>query len=50
MLLYTAFDTDMIVPFYQGIYDNTQGEITKYEALARIVTEDDLISYYLLDF
>ena len=40
MLLYTAFDTDMIVPFYQGIYDNNQKKITKYEALARIVTKD----------
>jgi len=46
-LLYTAFDKDMIVPFYQGIYDNNQKKITKYEALVRIVTkEGKVISPY----
>nr|WP_275717223.1 EAL domain-containing protein [Sulfurimonas sp. SAG-AH-194-L11] len=50
-LLYTAFDTDMIVPFYQGIYDNKKKMITKYEALARIVTKDGgvITPYKFLD-
>ncbi|MDQ7042048.1 MAG: EAL domain-containing protein [Sulfurimonas sp.] len=46
-LLYTAFDEDMIVPFYQGIYNNTKEKITKYEALVRIVTKDgEIITPY----
>ena len=50
-LLYTAFDKDMIVPFYQGIYNNEQKKITKYEALVRIVTEDGKVisPYEFLD-
>ena len=50
-LLYTAFDEDMIVPFYQGIYDNVQKKITKYEALVRIVTKDGKVisPYEFLD-
>ena len=50
-LLYTAFDKDMIVPFYQGIYNNDQKKITKYEALVRIVTADGKVisPYEFLD-
>jgi len=50
-LLYAAFDEDMIVPFYQGIYDNKLKKITKYEALVRIITKDGKIisPYEFLD-
>lgn len=30
--IYTAFETDSIIPFFQGIYSNTEQKITKYEA------------------
>lgn len=44
-LLYSAFENDYIVPYFQGLYDNTQKKITKYEALVRIVTpEGNVIS------
>ena len=33
-------------PFFQGIYDNNKNSITKYEALARIVLEDRVVSPY----
>ena len=39
-----ALDNNQIVPFFQGIYNNKGSEITKYEALARIVLEDRVIS------
>lgn len=32
-----------IVPFYQPIYDNKEGKITKYECLARIIDNNDVI-------
>ena len=45
-LIKNALDNNQIVPFFQGIYNNKGSEITKYEALARIVLEDRLISPY----
>ncbi len=39
-LLKRAVDEDLIVPFYQGIYNNELGKIDKYEALMRIVDTD----------
>ncbi len=45
-LIKNALDNNQIVPFFQGIYDNNKSSITKYEALARIVLEDKVISPY----
>ncbi len=42
-LLNFAISNQLVVPFYQGIRDNQKGEITKYEALMRIYTEDGKI-------
>ncbi|MCW8837592.1 MAG: EAL domain-containing protein [Thiovulaceae bacterium] len=39
-----------IVPYFQPIVDATTGEIIKYEALARLITNDEVISpYYFLE-
>lgn len=35
-----ALDNDRIEPYFQGIYDNKSGMITKYESLARLIGED----------
>lgn len=43
-LIKSALDNDQITPFFQGIYDNKNKNITKYEALARIVLEDRVVS------
>lgn len=45
-LIINALDKDLIVPFFQGIYDNTTNNITKYEALVRIEFDDKIISPY----
>lgn len=46
-LLYSAFENNFIVPYFQGIYDNSQKKITKYESLARIVTKKgEILSPY----
>ncbi len=42
-LLKRAIDKDLIVPYYQGIYDNNNGRIDKYEALIRIVDLDGTV-------
>jgi len=42
--IYKAFHEDLIVPYFQGIYDNTKNKIIKYEALVRIVTKDGKIT------
>lgn len=41
-LLKRAIDGKMIVPFYQGLYNNETKKIDKYEALMRII-EDDFV-------
>jgi diguanylate cyclase (GGDEF)-like protein len=38
--IYEAFENDSIVPYFQGIYDNYQNKITKYEALVRIIKDN----------
>ncbi len=43
-LIKSALDNDQFFPFFQGIYDNLNHNITKYEALARIVLDDKIIS------
>jgi len=45
--IHNAFEENLFVPFFQGIYDNVQKKITKYEALVRIVSETgEVISPY----
>ena len=43
-LIKSALDNDQFFPFFQGIYDNFNHNITKFEALARIVLKDKIIS------
>lgn len=45
-LIKNALDNNQVVPFFQGIYDNNNNSITKYEALARIVLKDRVVSPY----
>ncbi|MDZ7820203.1 MAG: EAL domain-containing protein [Aliarcobacter sp.] len=45
-LIRNAIDNDLVVPFFQGIYDNKNKIITKYEALVRIEQDDKVISPY----
>ncbi|MEN4044919.1 EAL domain-containing protein [Sulfurimonas sp. NWX367] len=45
-ILHNALISNNIVPFFQGIRDNSTGEITKFEALARIKTEKEIFSPY----
>lgn len=42
--LYKAFEENLIVPYFQGIYDNKQKKITKYEALVRIIDKEGNIT------
>ncbi len=46
-----AIEEDRIVPYFQPIYDNGLGEITKYETLVRLVAEDGKIisPFFFLD-
>ncbi len=46
-----AIEEDRIVPYFQPIYNNTMGEITKYETLVRLVKEDGeiLSPFFFLD-
>jgi len=52
-MLYEAIyreDGVKIIPFFQGIYDNKQGKIYKYEALARLQNDDKIYSpYYFIN-
>ncbi len=41
--IYSAFEENMVVPYFQGLYDNEQHKITKYEALVRIIDKDGKI-------
>ena len=41
---------DLVIPFYQGIYNNKTKKIEKYEVLARIKDNDKIISpFYFID-
>lgn len=35
-----AVDNNRVIPYYQAIFDNKKGEITKYESLARLVDKE----------
>ena len=37
-----ALDADRILPYYQGIYNNSTGVIDKYECLVRLVEDGKL--------
>ncbi len=39
-LLKKVIQTNEVIPYYQGIYDNKLGKITKYEALMRIIDKE----------
>lgn len=42
-LLHDAINNDNLVPFFQGIYNNKSEKITKFEVLARIVVDEEII-------
>ena len=46
-ILHHALSNDEIIPFFQGIRDNTTHQITKFEALARIKKGNEILSPYL---
>jgi len=35
-------EKDRVIPYFQGIYNNSTGKIEKYEALCRLINEDDI--------
>jgi PAS domain S-box-containing protein/diguanylate cyclase (GGDEF)-like protein len=45
-LLHTAFEFEQITPYFQGIHDNKSQTISKFEVLARIVKDEEVISPY----
>lgn len=45
-LLHKAFEEDMIIPYFQGIYDNRKESINKFESLVRIKNGNEIISPY----
>jgi len=45
-MLHEALENDRIVPFFQGIHNNQTHKITKFEALARIKHENEIITPY----
>lgn len=44
--LHEALEEDRIIPFFQGIYDNKTQEMVKFEVLARMRKDDEIISPY----
>ncbi|WP_114326776.1 sensor domain-containing diguanylate cyclase [Candidatus Colwellia aromaticivorans] len=49
-LLYSALELDQFTPYFQGIYDNENQTIQKFEVLARIIKGDKVISpFHFLD-
>ena len=45
-ILKEAIDNDNIIPYFQPIFSNKTGEIVKYEVLARIKHNDEIMSIY----
>jgi len=43
-LLHMALELEQITPYFQGIYHNKNQKITKFEVLARIVKDNEVIS------
>ena len=46
LVLKDAIKNKKIIPYYQPIYSNKTGKIVKYEVLARVVTDDGVMSIY----
>ena len=45
-----AIEADSVVPFYQPIVDNRTHKVSKYECLARIITQDGIYSpFHFID-
>ena len=45
-LLHSALELDQLIPYFQGIFDNQSQGIKKFEVLARIVRNNEIISPY----
>jgi len=45
-LLHHALNEDRVVPYFQGIRNNTTAQIIKFESLVRIIDKDEVISPY----
>jgi PAS domain S-box-containing protein/diguanylate cyclase (GGDEF)-like protein len=45
-LLHSALELDQIIPYFQGIFDNENQDIQKFEVLARIVRDGEVITPY----
>ena len=45
-LLHDALNNNNLVPYFQGIYDNKSEKITKFEVLARIIVDEEIIAPY----
>lgn len=45
-LIHTALNNELLVPYFQGIRNNHTGQITHFEALARIIHNGKVISPY----
>ncbi len=49
-ILHHALKFDELVPYFQGIHNNKTGKITKFEALARITRDGEVLSpYYFIE-
>ncbi|WP_373001418.1 EAL domain-containing protein [Sulfurimonas sp.] len=46
-ILHNALSEGRVIPYFQGIRNNTTNEITKYEVLARIENDGEIISPYI---
>ncbi len=48
--LHSAIEQSRILPYFQGVYDNKLGQITKFEVLARIKEKDEILSpFYFIE-
>lgn len=42
-VLHDALENDLVIPYYQGIYDNRSNKLEKFETLARIQLGDEVL-------
>lgn len=45
-MLHDALESGNVIPYFQGIRDNTSKKITKYEVLARLKNQEEIITPY----
>jgi len=45
-LIHNALNENRVVPYFQGIYNNSTQKITKFESLVRIIDNDEVITPY----